>query len=63
MHQQVQVLEVVRQQQFLVPQEVEDVPEHTAVAVDKVMLLQRVQHYGYRAVEHLAETRIWVTRQ
>ena len=34
--------------------------KHAAVAVDEIVLLERVQHDGDRAVEHLAEPRLRV---
>lgn len=61
MQKQVQVGEVTRQKQFLVSQEVEDVPEHAPVPVDEVMLFQSIQYDRNRSVEHLAEARVRVT--
>ena len=58
LHQTVDLAEVVRHADLAAAHEVEDVPEHLAVAVDEVVLLQRVQHYGHLAVEQLGQPRL-----
>ena len=47
-----EVGELFREHHSLAAQVVEDVAEHLAVAVDEVVLLEAVEHYGHVAVEH-----------
>ena len=54
--QQIQVGEIVGYEQPGIAHEVENVAEHTAVSVDKVVLLQGVQYDGDAAVEELRES-------
>lgn len=63
MQKQVQVREVSGQQQLLIAQKVENMPEHAAIAVDEVVLLQRVQHYWNSAVEHLGQARLGISEK
>ena len=57
---QVELVELSRQQQLGGPQEVEDVAEHLAVTVDEVVLLQTVEDDRHAPVEHLAEAGLGV---
>ena len=47
--------EVIRDEEFGGPEEVEYVAEHGAVPIDEVVLLQTVQHYGLRSIEQTAD--------
>jgi len=38
---------------------VQDVSEHLTISVNKIMLLQRVQHDGYGAVKQTSQPRVW----
>lgn len=58
--QEPQLCEVVRHSQCVDVQEVEHVPEHIAVSVDKVVLLPAAQHDRDSAVEHACKPRIWM---
>lgn len=60
LHQQVDVVEVLGYEQLGVAHEVQYVPEHPAVAVYEVMLLQRVQHDRYDSVEQLGQPRVGI---
>ena len=46
-----------------VADKVENVPEHVAVAIDEVVLLEAVQHDGDAAVEHFGEAGVAKTGQ
>ena len=59
---QVELVELARQQELGGPQEVEDVSEHLAVAVDEVVLFQTVEDDRHTPVEHLAEAGLGVPR-
>ena len=51
-------MEVLREEEARVAHKVEHVPEHLAVAVDEIVLLQAVQHNGNAAAEHLRQPRL-----
>lgn len=61
LQQQVNVSEGVGDEETRVPHEVEDVPEHAAVPVDKVMLLQGVQDDGDAPVEQFGKSGVRVS--
>ena len=61
LEEKVEVLKVVRQKGPPAPHKVEDVPEHLPVPVDEVVLLERVQHDGDPAAEHLGEAGVGVS--
>ena len=46
------MLEVVRQDRPAGPHEIENVPEHSAIPVNEVVLLEGVEHDGDPAAEH-----------
>ena len=52
LQEKLQVLEVVRQDWPAGPHEIEDVPEHSAIPVNEVVLLEGVEHDGDPAAEH-----------
>lgn len=60
LQQQVQVGEVLGYEEPGIAHEVEDVSEHASVSVDKVVLLQGVQHDGDAPVEELRQPRLRV---
>lgn len=58
LQQQVNVGEILRNEHARVTHEIEDVTEHASIAVDEVVLLERVQHDGRAAVEEARQLRV-----
>lgn len=58
LHQKIIVLEIFREQQHLIAQKIENVTEHSAIAINEVMLLQGVKNNGHVAGKHPAQFRL-----